>query len=125
MSFVSRAWQSNIIGGKETYVLKYNLKHLKGKLRIWNMETFRYLGLEVEKAVLKLNLLDLKVWEVSHSSAVDRAQMSRKVWESMHFKKSILRQKSKKNRLREGDSNSRLFYKAMRGKFQRNKLVGF
>lgn len=80
MSFVSRAWQSNIIGGKETYVLKDNLKHLKGKLRIWNMETFKYLGLKVEKAVLKLNLLDLKVGEVSHSGAADKAQASSRVW---------------------------------------------
>lgn len=81
MSFVSKAWNSKSIRGKVAYVVKEKLKHLKEKLRIWNMEIFRYLDLEIEKEVSKWNLLHLKALKATYSCAFDRDQASSRVRE--------------------------------------------
>lgn len=123
MSFVTEVCNSKVSRCKVSYVLKEKMKHLKGSLRTWNREIFGYLDLEIEKAISNLNHF-LKDGESNHSSSIDRVHASNRVWESIIFKESILCQKSKQNWLKEGKSNSRLFHKAIRRRFQRNKLVG-
>jgi hypothetical protein len=44
-------------------------------------------------------------------------------WEQIHFKESILRQKSRSKWIQEGDSNTRFFHASVKGRCRRNQIV--
>ncbi|KAI5429587.1 hypothetical protein KIW84_034243 [Lathyrus oleraceus] len=88
-------------------------------------EFIYYLG--VKEAIKELNALD---FEVANTSVLNGDEMDRKrslennkVCHSNFEKESILRQKAKKKWLVEGDSDSKLFHKAMNQSFRRNIVL--
>lgn len=81
---------------------------------------------EVVKALNDLDHLEAgdSLEKVPSSLKNNRIKVTNKVWESMHFKKSILRQKSRYKCIKEGDSNTKIFHKSMQERFRRNIIVG-
>ncbi|XP_058774928.1 uncharacterized protein LOC131649188 [Vicia villosa] len=99
------------------------------KLKVWNKEVFGVLDLDVDKAVSSLNALDLEVANVMSGGGMGgdnreaRVVASKEVWESMLVREGVLRQKSRCNWIRLGDSNSRFFHSFMKGRFRRNNIL--
>ncbi|KAI5404990.1 hypothetical protein KIW84_051956 [Lathyrus oleraceus] len=63
------------VSGNAIYSLKEKLKFLKGGLRVWNNEVFRFLDLGVKEAIKELNVLD---FEVENEGSVDVEEMALK-----------------------------------------------
>lgn len=77
-------------------MLKEKLKVLKGNLKSWNKEVFGIMYLEVEEAIKNLNDMDCLVvdepWiDITIGVVNNRMEASKKVWELMNLKESILR----------------------------------
>lgn len=97
-----------MVQGKSAFVLKENMKILKGKLRTWNCEVVGKIDLEVEEATKELNDLDHKVASelkpVSKEIVVRRMEASSKVWQRLEHKESIIKKKKSRHKwIHEGD----------------------
>ncbi|CAK8572199.1 unnamed protein product [Lathyrus sativus] len=116
------AWIELKILGSPSFILKEKLKCLKVRLKIWNKEVFGILDLDVDIAVKSLKKLDtvasLSGFCNSLSTAMEEAISL--VWQTMNYRESILRQKSRHHWFREGDVNSRFFHKCMKQRFRHN-----
>lgn len=99
----------------EIFSFKEKLKLLKGEFGVWNKEVFRFLDLVVEEGIKEMNILN---FVVANEGSVDvevmalkRGLTSKRVWQSIFEKDSMLRKKEKQKWLVEGDSNSKFFPK--------------
>lgn len=120
-------WKAANNQGKVAFLLKEKSKVLKENSKSWNKEVFDILNLEVAEAVKSLNYLDHQAAAnivVSSPSSLEEVgvKASSKVWEAMYNKESILRQKFRLMWIREGDSNSKCFYKFMK-RYSRNCIL--
>ncbi|XP_058775772.1 uncharacterized protein LOC131650047 [Vicia villosa] len=83
---------------------------------------------EVEDALKDFNDLDIEGEDcdmVDGSNLASRRSLaSSRVWNSIYFKESVLRQKARCLWLSEGDLNSHFFHKAIKHRVRRNSLLG-
>lgn len=116
--FVELEWNKLSVQGRGDYVLKEKLRLLKVKLKGWNKEVFGKFDLEVVDGVRVINKLDEKLDSEVNSSFLEdialRKEASFKFWRNLRIKENMLRNRSKLNWLREGDSNSGFFHKVMK-----------
>ncbi|PNX81845.1 cysteine-rich receptor-like protein kinase [Trifolium pratense] len=112
------------IKGKKAYVIKEKLKCLKEELRGWNREVFGILDLNIEKTVKELNEVEGLVGSAGANMVLgDKTSINKKFWEQLHFKESLIKQKSRMKWVREGDSNTRFFHASLKSRRRRNQLV--
>lgn len=107
----------------ENSCLQGEIKASKVELRTWNREVFSFVDLNIEKIVEEINSLD----EVAASSDVRdnsrRKELTGQFWQQLHFKESLLRQKSRSKWILEGDSNTRYFHACLGDRRRRNQLL--
>ncbi|MCH80366.1 LINE-1 reverse transcriptase like, partial [Trifolium medium] len=122
--FVAKIWEKLEIKGKKAFVIKEKLKRLKEELRGWNREVFGILDLNIEKTVKELNEVEgLAATDGVNSVLVDKADVNKKFWDQLHFKESLIKQKSRLKWVSEGDSNTRFFHASIKSRRRRNQLV--
>ncbi|MCH80924.1 LINE-1 reverse transcriptase like [Trifolium medium] len=123
-SFVADIWKKTVIRGKKAFILKEKLKILKENLKVWNREVFGILDLNINKTVKELNEVeDLVANGIGDSFILKSKELDKKFWEQIHYKESLLHQKSRTNWIQEGDSNTRYFHASIKGRRRRNQIV--
>jgi hypothetical protein len=123
-SFVEKSWKSFTVKGKKAYVLKEKFRLLKDCLRKWNKEVFGILDLNIENTVKEINDIEgLLGGDEEDSEIIRRNCLNKDFWSQIHFKESLLKQKSRTRWVKEGDSNSRYFHEAIKSRRRRNQLV--
>lgn len=100
--FTETQWKSFHVTGKKAFVMKEKLKMLRVSLKKWNKEVFGFLDLKIDKAV-------------------NEAQQM--IWNNLHLKESLLKQKSRHKWIKEGDLNSRFFHGMLNMRRRRNNIV--
>ncbi|XP_058775360.1 uncharacterized protein LOC131649625 [Vicia villosa] len=127
-SFTEKSWNEIHVCGKTIFCFKEKLEFLRAALRNWNREVFGILNLEVEVARKDFNSLDDLAFDGSlvdlEELALRRSVASSKMWETLNFKESILRQKARVLWMEEGNSNSKFFHKMVNIRIRRNSFLG-
>lgn len=100
---------------------------MNSKLKLWNSGVFGILDLGIEEAVKFLNKLDQLVANGDISFSFDTtkkiSQAMSLVWKKLHYRESIIRQKSKCRWNKEDNQNSKLSNSFMKSRFRRNRTV--
>ncbi|CAJ2637088.1 unnamed protein product [Trifolium pratense] len=123
-SFVEKSWKGFIVQGSKAFVLKEKFRLLKDCLRKWNIEVFGLLDLNIDKTVKDLNdIEDLLGGEGVDVELTRREGLNKEFWRQLHFKESLLKQKSRMRWVKEGDSNTRFFHESIKSRRRRNQLV--
>lgn len=106
---VKTLWDPSNVQGKKFVRLIEKLRRLKDKLKGWNHEVFGIFDQNVKEAIKDLNSLDHQVVIegkcVLKDVSVKRVEAIARVWQIIHHKESMLRQKSRVGWVRWGDSN--------------------
>lgn len=79
---------------------------------------------EASKEHNNLDLLLVNLCPVSEEVAPRRLGDSSKICQRLQNKESIIRQKSRHKRIREGDLNSKFYHEFMKTRFRRNAILG-
>ncbi|PNX93422.1 cysteine-rich receptor-like protein kinase, partial [Trifolium pratense] len=123
-AFVEASWQSYNISGKKAFVLKEKFKLLRESLKNWNKEVFGFLDLNIEKTVRDINEFEgLLANSDGDLDYLKLEGLNKEFWKQLHFKESLLKQKSRTTWIREGDSNSKYFHQSIKSRRRRNQLV--
>ncbi|PNX74944.1 cysteine-rich receptor-like protein kinase, partial [Trifolium pratense] len=123
-NFVKRSWNSFHVKGKKAFVVKEKLKLLKECLKSWNKEVFGILDLNIDKTVQELNEVEgLLAGEDVVMDLVRKDVLNKEFWQQLHYKESMLKQKSRIRWVKEGDSNTRFFHATIKGRRRRNQLT--
>lgn len=103
------------------------LKFLRSRLRCWNHEVFGWVDLKVEEETDKLNDLEKLIEEniegCVESLVHDRREASKEIWNGLKVKECMLRLKSRKLWLKEGDRNSKKFLNTIKDRQRRNAIT--
>lgn len=95
LSFVEKPWNYFVVEGGGDYILKEKLKLLKGRLKWWNKEVFRWLTLKIEDSISELNVQnDFLIRSGTNpcaKSVIIRDSTNREVWRNLNLKESLLR----------------------------------
>jgi exonuclease III len=123
-SFVEKAWKNFDVQGRKAFILKEKFKMLKAFLRKWNREVYGILDLNIDQTVKELNDIEgmLGVDGVDLEST-RRDGLVKDFWRQLHFKESLLKQKSRLRWVKEGDSNSRYFHESIKSRRRKNQLI--
>ncbi|GAU30605.1 hypothetical protein TSUD_62250 [Trifolium subterraneum] len=122
--FVKTTWEQMDICGKKAFIVKEKMKKLKEALKAWNREIFGLMDLNIEKTVKDMNEVEEMLANGdSHPIFINSKELSKNFWEQLHFKESLLQQKSRTKWIKEGDSNTRYFHASIKGRRRRNNVV--
>jgi hypothetical protein len=121
---VKDTWESMDIQGKKAFIIKEKLKRLKESLKVWNKEVFGIVDLNIDKTVRDLNELEEQIANGGiDPTIINSKEKVKQLWEQIHSKESILRQKSRTRWLQDGDSNTRYFHASIKGRRHRNQIT--
>ncbi|MCI13230.1 hypothetical protein A2U01_0034346 [Trifolium medium] len=110
--------------GKKAYVIKEKLKRIKEELKVWNKEVFGALDLNIEKTVKEINEVEgLIASDDIVAGLVDKDGIQQRFWEQLHYKESLLKQKSRMRWVKDGDANTRYFHASIKGRRRKNQIV--
>ncbi|MCH97275.1 LINE-1 reverse transcriptase like [Trifolium medium] len=122
--FVENLWGNLQIEGKKAYVIKEKLKRIKEELKVWNKEVFGALDLNIEKTVKEINEVEgLIASDDIVAGLVDKDGIQQRFWEQLHYKESLLKQKSRMRWVKDGDANTRYFHASIKGRRRKNQIV--
>lgn len=114
---------------KKLFVFKEKIYRLKERLRVYNIQVFGKIDLDVEKPINKLNVMDKQVAanpeQVHQDVSVRRVEAQNFVWHKQHWQELILKPKSRCKWLKEGGKNSKLIHSFMRIRYCCNGIVSF
>lgn len=98
--------------GWNAYVLQEKLKLLKVKLKSWNWDVFGNVDHRIKKVEVEISRLDTKAELVglTEEDVSERRLKFVELWSALNAKGSLLRQKSRIQWIREGDSNTSFFH---------------
>lgn len=122
---VESAWLNFSFFGWKAFVLKEKLKSLKSILKNWNSQVFGNVENNLKKLEMEISSLDSRAELVglSEEEVILRRSKFVELWGALKAKQSILRQKSRVQWPREGDSNSSFFHACLAIRRRRNQLV--
>lgn len=123
-AFVREMWKVINIEGWSSYVLKENLKLLKGQIRKWKEENIGDLDSNVKEAPLALNKSDLIMEERSLSveEQLERMETTSKLLRFHKLKDNITYQKSRARWLAEGDAKLKYFHSCVNMRRRQNHI---
>ncbi|CAK8537008.1 unnamed protein product [Lathyrus sativus] len=125
--FAEREWKDIHVEGRGDFVLKEKLKIFKDRLKWWNRVVFGKIDLEVEETVGDINAGDVLAETVapgglSLEDTNSRKEAVTKFWTNLRIKENMLVQKSRIKWLKEGDSNSGFFHRAIKERRRHNHI---
>ncbi|XP_058726479.1 uncharacterized protein LOC131597832 [Vicia villosa] len=125
--FVEEAWNDVSVAGRQDFVMKEKLKLLKSKLRVWNIEKFGWIDLKIEEATAKINRRDHyqdgSGQRVGGGLEDEIKKAKDDLWKHLSLKENLLRQKSRKKWIKEGDQNTKYFHHSIKDRRRRNNIV--
>ncbi|XP_058767454.1 uncharacterized protein LOC131641157 [Vicia villosa] len=126
-SFIKEDWAKLKIEGRGDFILYEKLKRLKYWIREWNRDVFGLIDLKVSEKVKNINELDMllvKFFEGNVDPLVSlRREATKKLWNWINVKESMLRLKSRQLSLKDGDKNTRFFHNSMKERYRRNTIT--
>lgn len=107
-------------------MLYEKLKRLKPTITKWNRDIFGWIYLQVYEKVDNLNALDRLLVE-HHGEDIknmveDRYKVSGEIWKTLNLKECILRQKSRKHWLKEGNELV-ILHNSLKVRRRRNAII--
>ncbi|XP_057779903.1 uncharacterized protein LOC130998504 [Salvia miltiorrhiza] len=123
---VKQVWTVNNVGGWSFFVVKEKLKKLKEVLKVWNRTSFGEIDNKIQELQKELQEKD-KVDEqrgLQESEVIRRNEIQALLSLQLTNKQMMLQQKAKLKWLKEGDTNSGFFHRAIRGRRVKNEIGG-
>lgn len=85
------------------------------------------MDLKVEKYLKDLNMIDNHLASINYNNIDEwmgkRRIASKSIWDSIHLKESIIRQKYRNRWIKEGDVNTRFFHAILKDKYRKNSIL--
>ena len=110
---ISEWWWELQVPGFASFVVASKLKYLKGKLKVWNRESFGDIKVKKCKLLESINSLDLKEESSGlNSEELEQRSVARADWGKVSFLEEIFwRQKSRALWLHARDQNTKFFHR--------------
>lgn len=124
--FIKEELEKNKVAGRGDFILYDKLKCLKHPIIKWNRDVFWWIDLKVSQKVGNLNELDILL--VDHFGGnveelvVNRRKVTEEIWNTLNLKESMIRLKSGKLWLDEGDKNTHFFHKSLKERYRINAI---
>ena len=108
-------------------VLKNKLRNLKNTMKRWSKANADINVNRIQSLRQKLNDLETTAGDraLSQEEAKVKILLQQELWEASNAYESLLRQKSRDKWIKEGDSNTAYFHKAINVRRNYNALQGF
>ncbi|GKV14958.1 hypothetical protein SLEP1_g25756 [Rubroshorea leprosula] len=122
---VAQTWRTASVQGWKGYCLKEKIKLVKKKIKEWKGNDQPQLEKKIIEGLECIETLDLKGEQSSltEQEAKQRKDQFYELWKNMKIREGFLRQKSRKQWLKEGDANSSFFHKSIRSRQRRRELI--
>lgn len=115
------------VNGSKAFILQEKLERLREMLIWWNNEVFGWVDLRLEKYLKDLNMIYNHLASINYNNIDEwrgkRRIGSKSIWDSIHLKESIIRQKSRNGWIKEGDVNTRFFHAILKHKYRKNSIL--
>ena len=121
---VEDSWRNQRASGWMAMVLKSKLKGLKDVIRGWSKQEYGHLDTKVASLVVEIENLDVKgEFGVLSCAEVEMRKLKfAEMWKLLKCKDASMFQRSKSKWLKEGDENSKYFYRCVKARDVKNSL---
>ncbi|XP_058740908.1 uncharacterized protein LOC131613239 [Vicia villosa] len=121
---VKEQWDNSEVQGSRAFVLKEKLRRIRDKLRWWNKNIFGWVELKIEEEVDEIDRIeddDCYVNNQLNQELLERRnEVHKSLWNSLHLKESILKQKARQRWVAEGDRNTKFFHSMLKARTRKN-----
>ena len=123
---MQESWSKDQQGGWGGIVLKNKLRNLKNTIKQWSKDIADINVSRIQNLRQKLNDLETTAGDrvLSQEEVKVKKLLQQELWEVSNAYESLLRQKSRDKWIKEGDSNTTYFHKAINVRRNYNALQG-